>query len=230
MSDSDELEGRGGLRWFGVTIGLMTALTETAGAVAALVGLLFALIGGSLLALYRGEDKVPANQRRLLFRQAGCVAAGILIGLFFGFGLRFVDNAVLRPLASLVASKIHAPATITGDARSKAASQPSNVALHGYGRQELLELAARCERLAEDAKTKREPNLTESDQSLLREFHDRLIQLNGLPQTVRQVQSLVETNRLSVGGKQALQTEVAEFVKKPITQALLNQDTLTPTN
>ena len=85
-----------GLVWFGVSIGVLSALNVTAGATAALVGLLFAFVGGSLLALYQGEDRLPADRRRLLFAQAGQVSKGLILGLFLGFGLRFFDNSVVR--------------------------------------------------------------------------------------------------------------------------------------
>jgi hypothetical protein len=69
---------------FGVTIGVMTALSDAKGTVVTLFGLLFALIGGSLVSLYKG-DGLTAPQREGMFHAAGWLAGGILLGLVLGF-------------------------------------------------------------------------------------------------------------------------------------------------
>lgn len=81
---------------FGGTIGLITALSRAQGTAITLLGLVFALVGGSVVALYKGTDFTDA-QRRGIFRAAGLTSAGILLGLFSGFGLRALELYVFKP-------------------------------------------------------------------------------------------------------------------------------------
>jgi hypothetical protein len=93
------------LIFFGMLIGVLTAVNETTGLTATLVGLLFALIGGSLVGWYRGvasDDKgsngrLTPSQVKSVARGAGTIAIGGLLGLLLGFGLKTFDLFLIRP-------------------------------------------------------------------------------------------------------------------------------------
>jgi hypothetical protein len=79
---------------FGAAIGLMTALTEREGATATLVGLLFALFGGSLTGLVK-PDAFKGAARDWVLAATGCIAAGIIFGLGIGLLLKSLDDVYL---------------------------------------------------------------------------------------------------------------------------------------
>ena len=94
-----------GAVWLGLTAGVLTALTTDNGMTATLVGLLFAMIGGSVVPLFRAPEK-PADDSGPVsldasvagvFSLLGGVCVGILIGLLVGFALKVVDGFVLQP-------------------------------------------------------------------------------------------------------------------------------------
>src|ERR1700733_4856135 len=79
---------------FGLVIGVMTVLSRQNGATATLIGLLFALFGGSLTALVR---QLAAGDRQWIMATTGCMAGGVLVGLLFGFGLTVLESSYLAP-------------------------------------------------------------------------------------------------------------------------------------
>jgi hypothetical protein len=87
---------RWGLLAFGVMIGILTALSTAAGTTVTLLGLLFALIGGSLLS-WVNTTTIPREERAVLIGYAGQVATGVILGLFLGFALHWWDQTSLQP-------------------------------------------------------------------------------------------------------------------------------------
>lgn len=75
---------------FGSVVGLMTCLTVTPGASAALVALIFAMTGGSFLAFFVPKMISRENRQDILI-MVGILSFGVLVGLFAGFLLRFLD-------------------------------------------------------------------------------------------------------------------------------------------
>ncbi len=206
---NNDLAANRGLVWFGVSIGVLSALNVTAGATAALVGLLFAFVGGSLLALYQGEDRLPADRRRLLFAQAGQVSKGLILGLAVGFGLRFLDNSVLRPGAARIAERIMPGFATTGEGRA-VASAPSNVELHADTVSTIQKLIETCDSLAEATNNK----LTEQDRETLKRLAADLRGHVDLADAVTQVRKLTDSERLEKSGRDTLRTEMDEAFKR----------------
>jgi hypothetical protein len=94
-----------GLFVFGTAIGIMTALSRDTGVTATLLGLLFTLIGGSLLAWYTtkqpssgGAQAISEDTRRGLSNGVGLVSSGLLLGLLVGFIYVHIDLIQLRSL------------------------------------------------------------------------------------------------------------------------------------
>lgn len=84
------------LALFGALIGLLTTLSTAAGTTVTLIGLLFALIGSSILSWF-DKQKISDADRPFLLAYAGHFALGTLIGLVIGFGLRWVDQRFILP-------------------------------------------------------------------------------------------------------------------------------------
>ena len=81
---------------FGVLLGLLAAMSAFAGTTSALIGLLFALAGGSLVGWYKKVEltdeqvsKIVAHIQRL--------SVGVIVGLGIGFGLKLADRAWIEP-------------------------------------------------------------------------------------------------------------------------------------
>jgi hypothetical protein len=87
-----------GLLVFGVLIGILAALSTAAGTTLTLLGLLFALIGGSLLSWFDREKGVQTRDRNILLAYSGNLAVGGIMGLGVGFGLRLLDQAIIQPI------------------------------------------------------------------------------------------------------------------------------------
>lgn len=85
--------------WFGVILGLLTALSTFAGTASTLIGLLIALIGGSFLSWYRDELLDDAKIGKIVLHTKK-LAIGLLIGLVVGFACRFIDQAAIGPWLS----------------------------------------------------------------------------------------------------------------------------------
>jgi hypothetical protein len=83
-----------GLLVFGLTLGLLAALSKHGGITATLIGLLVALIGRSLAPLIKSDksEGINAEQRGQLFCAAGLVCTGLLGGLALAFSLRWVEG------------------------------------------------------------------------------------------------------------------------------------------
>lgn len=80
---------------FGSVLGLLTALNTTSGLTVSLIGLLFAFAGASVLSWFKPE--VLVDHRAAMIRYIGAVSTGLLIGLFLGMALRFVDEGFIQP-------------------------------------------------------------------------------------------------------------------------------------
>jgi len=87
------------LSWFGFTIGVLTALSTHAGTTSTLIGLLFALIGGSLVGWYRKSD-LSSEEIQSIISHASRLAVFLLIGILVGFALRFCDRVWVEPWVS----------------------------------------------------------------------------------------------------------------------------------
>jgi hypothetical protein len=76
-----------GLVLFGAVVGIVAALSVASGTATTLLGLLFALIGGSLVSLF-ANSKLTEKDRAVLGCAVGLIALGTLLGLSAGFGLK----------------------------------------------------------------------------------------------------------------------------------------------
>jgi hypothetical protein len=85
-----------GLVVFGTTIGLLSALSSAAGTTSALIGLLFALVGGSILTWF-DKNKVADANLPMLTKSAGWIGGGILLGVLLGISLRWLDQRYIEP-------------------------------------------------------------------------------------------------------------------------------------
>lgn len=206
---SDDQAANRGLVWFGVCIGMLSALNVTAGATAALVGLLFAFVGGSLLTLYQGEDRLPADRRRLLFAQAGQVSKGLILGLVVGFGLRFLDNSVLRPGAARIADWIMPSCAATVEEK-QAVSSPSNFELHADTVSAIQKVIDRCETLAAATNN----TLTEQDRETLKRLATNAKGQLDLADALKQVRELTHSDRLEKSDQTTLRKELDDAFKR----------------
>ncbi len=84
---------------FGLIIGLLAALSTYDGTTYTLIGLLFAAVGGSLVAWFR-ETPLPALERRLLVIYVCALSCGLFLGLVIGIGLRAYGPAITTDAAS----------------------------------------------------------------------------------------------------------------------------------
>jgi hypothetical protein len=124
------------LIFFGMLIGVLTAVNETTGLTATLVGLLFALIGGSLVGWYRGvasaeqgpNGRLTPSQVKGVAKGAGTIALGGLIGLLLGFGLKTLDLFLIRPNVPLTRQEraIDELSEKLGDIETRLATSPEN--------------------------------------------------------------------------------------------------------
>jgi len=81
---------------FGIVIGTLAALSQAVGTTTTLLGLLFTMIGGSLLS-WRTPPNVSQEQLQGIVRAFAGFCIGVLVGLAVGFGLRVYDRAWLAP-------------------------------------------------------------------------------------------------------------------------------------
>jgi hypothetical protein len=88
-----------GLIFFGLLIGVLTALSTAAGTTATLIGLLFAVIGGSFLTWFRPGD-IDSASRNSVVLYSGHLGGGAVLGLLLGFGLRALDQGIIQPWAT----------------------------------------------------------------------------------------------------------------------------------
>ncbi len=96
-----------GVFFFGSILGGLVAFTTTAGITATVIGLIFTLVGGSFLAWFQ-PDKVTQEQRQALLRYMGFLALGLWAGLLFGFLLRGIEDAWIRPaIVEIWQNKFH---------------------------------------------------------------------------------------------------------------------------
>ncbi len=82
--------------WFGTFLGLLTAVSTAAGTTVTLIGLLFTLVGGSLLAWYR-PDALTGPQRTQMVGHIGAIGKGGLTGLLVGFAFQFTRDFWIAP-------------------------------------------------------------------------------------------------------------------------------------
>ena len=80
-----------GLIVFGAIVGIVAVLSEKSGTAITLLGLLFAMLGGSLVALF-ANSKLTERIRCHLGIAVGLISLGILIGIFAGFRLKATEN------------------------------------------------------------------------------------------------------------------------------------------
>ncbi|BBM86226.1 hypothetical protein [Candidatus Uabimicrobium amorphum] len=85
-----------GVILFGLVIGLFTHLSKGPGTTATLIGLLFALIGGSLVPLFQGTNFSEMKRLRM-FIFAGLISLGLLLGLWIGISLRIHSQTDFMP-------------------------------------------------------------------------------------------------------------------------------------
>jgi hypothetical protein len=136
---------------FGACVGVMTALSTANGTVITLLGLMFALIGGSLVALFKPTEVKPAA-RRGVFDLAGAISVGLIAGLYLGFATRYVD----LQLQLRVAEQYAATRPVTADAATRPAAPvvpplnagfpPRFTALQGANATKLAGLLAELDR------------------------------------------------------------------------------------
>jgi hypothetical protein len=159
-----DLTPNGGALAFGVAIGVLTALSTATGTVIALLGLLFPLVGGSLVTLFKGTE-MTAEGRAGVLRVGGLVSLGIIVGLYLGFLTRYVDYRVRSGLVEAEARKpasadsARRPTTNetarvpSSDPRTPpAAAIPSNVSLQGAGSERLETLFQALDEALQDPK------------------------------------------------------------------------------
>src|SRR5262245_36076931 len=76
-----------GLVLFGAVVGGVAALSEASGTATTLLGLLFGLLGGSLVSVF-ANPKLAERDRYLLGAAVGLISVGIIVGLGVSFALK----------------------------------------------------------------------------------------------------------------------------------------------
>ena len=178
----------GGAAAFGVAVGVLTALSTATGTVVTLLGLLFAMIGGSLLALFRRSELSPAGRRGVL-DLAGAVSLGIVVGLYLGFLTRYVDYRVRADLAADPAAAVTQPASGTGGSanRSGVPAPESFTGLQGGATENLHSLLTALDRQL------KQPDLSAEHRRTLEELRSALVAAP-FTKAVGDVSTLLEAN------------------------------------
>lgn len=81
---------------FGATIGLLASFSTAKGLTVTLVGLLFTMIGGSVLSWFDKTKLAPRN-RFLFLTVMGFTSGGVIVGILAGFVLIGLDKVYLQP-------------------------------------------------------------------------------------------------------------------------------------
>ena len=81
---------------FGILIGVLTGLSTAVGTTSTLIGLLFALIGGSLMGWYNNTT-LTATQLLDIKTTVKEISIGMLVGLCCAFAFRGVDAKLIQP-------------------------------------------------------------------------------------------------------------------------------------
>lgn len=79
-----------GLLLFGFVVGSVVALSQAPGTATTLLGLLFGLMGGSLVSLF-ANPRLTERDRYLLGAAVGLISVGIVVGLGVGFALKKLE-------------------------------------------------------------------------------------------------------------------------------------------
>jgi hypothetical protein len=108
---------------FGVCIGLLTGLSEGPGTVVALIGLLFAAIGGTFTSLYQKNGPKPKERTQIILC-AGLVSGGLMGGVIFGVGAKIVQYVYL-PVRAVPANAFNSQTATSGPA-SREDKKPEN--------------------------------------------------------------------------------------------------------
>jgi hypothetical protein len=76
---------------FGFVVGVVSTLSTASGTATTLLGLLFALIGGSVVSLFTNKD-LSENDRNKMAIAVGLISLGIVFGLGMGFFLKYLES------------------------------------------------------------------------------------------------------------------------------------------
>jgi hypothetical protein len=171
----------GALITFGITVGVLTALSEGDGTAIALLGLLFTLIGGSLISLYKGDALKP-KQRDDAIKAAGVLSLGILAGLTVGFSAKLTEE-VTRSLNATTQPSITRDNGASGGRRI--------VVLQGSGTTKLVALRGALRDQQEVS------SLPSGVRSKLTEF-EKAINNTGLSAAVNDVAALIQDSNPAI--------------------------------